>query len=122
MKDKILEFGSIASFAASSADTYCSDVIDLGVDGGILAGGINAKVVFIALTAVTGFTPKIYSGSTNTPTDVYAQGAKQSSLAAGDIVEVPLPMKLLRYVRAGGTATATSGSVSAHVEIGAANV
>ena len=119
MTDELLKFGSISAFAASSADTYCPKVIDLAADSTTLAGGINAKIVFTALTAVTGFVPKIYSGSTATPTEVYAQGAKVASMAAGDTTELPLPMKLLRYVRAGGTATSTSGSVSAHIEIGA---
>lgn len=118
MTDELLKFGKISSFAASSADTFCPNVIDLVADGVTLSGGINAKIVFVAETAVTGFVPRIYSGSTATPTEVYAQGAKVASMAAGDEVSLPLPMKLLRYVRAGGTATSTSGSVSAHIEIG----
>lgn len=118
MRDALLDFGAIASFGASSATTYCANVLDLGNDVNYYGSEVPAKVVFTATSAVTGFTPMVFSGASSSPTEVYAQGAKVSSMAIGDTVELKLPIKLLRYVRAGGTATATAGSVAAHIELG----
>ena len=131
MQDKLLDFGAIKSFAASSAATYCENVLDLGavsendpnpLTSVVLGSGITAKVVFTATAATTGFTPCLYTGATATPTTVCATGSTVASLAAGDSVEIPLPFKVSRYLRAGGTATATSGAVTAHIEIGGVTV
>ncbi len=119
MKDALLDFGAISAFGASSAVTYCANVLDLGYAGDHHFGSdVPAKVVFTATAATTGFTPMLFSGSTTTPTTVYAQGPTVSSLAVGDTVELLVPIKVLRYLRAGGTATATSGAVTAHIELG----
>ena len=71
MTDILLDFGTIDSFAASSAVTYCPVTLDLGADN-YLANGVNAKAVFVAEKATTGFVPMLFSGSGNAPTDVYA--------------------------------------------------
>lgn len=119
MTDRLLDFGTIDAFAASSAVTYCPVTLDLGADD-YLANGVNAKAVFVAEKATTGFVPMLFSGSGNAPTDVYARGPQKASMAAGDKVELPIPLKLARYLRAGGTATATTGSVTCRIEVGAA--
>lgn len=129
MRDALLDLGKITSFGASSAETYCDNVLDLGArnadDKDILTSSyfgsdIPAVVVFTATSDVTGFTPKVYSGATSTPTAVYGCGPTVASMKAGDTVKIPVPIKLLRYVRAGGTASATSGAVTAHIELGGA--
>ena len=74
--------------------------------------------VFTATAATTGFTPCLYTGTTATPTTLCAQGATVASLAVGDTVEIPVPFKVSRYLRAGGTASATSGAVTAHIDLG----
>ena len=120
MKDKLLDFGAISSFAASSAATYCENVLDLGdgINPNYFGSGLTAKVVFTATAATTGFTPCLYTGTTATPTTLCAQGATVAYLAVGDTVEIPVPFKVSRYLSAGGTASATSGAVTAHIEIG----
>lgn len=118
MKDALLDFGKLSAFAASSAATYCENTLDLGANTRAFGSGITAKVVFTCITASTGFTPCIYTGSTSTPTTLVAQGSTISSFAVGDTAEVIVPLNTLRYLRAGGTATATTGSVSAHIELG----
>ena len=59
MKDKLLDFGAISSFAASSAATYCENVLDLGdgINPNYFGSGLTAKVVFTAIAPTTGFTP-----------------------------------------------------------------
>ncbi len=118
--DKLLDFGAITAFGESSAVTYCANVLDLENDVNYFGSDVPAKIVYTATAAVTGFTPMVFSGATATPTAVYGQGALVSAMAIGDTVEIPVPIKLLRYVRAGGTATAKSGAITAHIELGGA--
>lgn len=122
MRDALLDLGKITSFGASSAETYCDNVLDLGegVNPNYFGSDVPAVVVFTATAAVTGFTPKVYSGDSTSPTEVYGCGPKVASMKEGDTVKIPVPIKLLRYVRAGGTATATTGAVTAHIELGGA--
>ncbi len=119
MKDKLLDFGVLSAFGASSAESFCENTLDFGVDQNFLGSGTQCKVVFIATKATTAFTPKLYSGATETPVDVYAQGGAVATLAIGEKVELAVPLKLARYVRAGGVAT--SGGVAAHLEMGGSN-
>lgn len=119
MKDKLLDFGTLSAFGASSSESYCENTLDFGVDQNFLGSGPQCKVVFIATKATTAFTPKLYSGSTVSPSDVYAQGPAVATLAIGEKVELVVPLKLARYVRAGGVAT--SGGVTAHIEMGGSN-
>lgn len=127
MRDALLDFGKITAFAASSGETYCDNVLDLGArnadDTQVLTASCfgsdtPAVVVFTATAPVTGFTPKVYSGATSSPTEVYGCGPRVAAMAAGDTVKIPVPIKCARYLRAGGTATATSGAVTAHIELG----
>lgn len=82
MKDKLLDFGAISAFAASSAATYCENVLDLGdgINPNYFGSGLTAKVVFTATAPTTGFTPCLYTGTTATPTTLCAQGATVASL------------------------------------------
>lgn len=119
MKDKLLDFGALSAFGASSAESYCENTLDFAVDPNFLGSGVPCKVVFIATKATTAFVPKLYSGSTASPTEVYAQGPVVATLSIGEKVELAVPLKLSRYVRAGGVATA--GGVIAHIEMGGSN-
>lgn len=118
MQDKLLDFGTSGNFSGAGTAVYCENVLDLGegIVPNYFGSGITAKVVYIATKATTGFTPAVYTGDTATPTAVCAQGPQVASMAEGDSVEIPVPFKVARYLRAGGSAT--SGAVSAHIEIG----
>lgn len=117
MRDALLDLGSISSFSASEATTETRTTLDLGYDN-YFGSDVPAKVVFTATKAVTGFTPMLLSSADGSSFSVYAKGAKVASLAVGDTVELNVPIKLLRYIEAAGSATATAGAVTAHIELG----
>ncbi len=116
MTNAYLNFGEITAFSASSAATYAPNVIKL--DTPRYFAGANAKAVFTATAAVTGFKAALYSGESATPTDIVAQAPAAVNLAVGDIVELAIPATLGTYLRAGGSASATSGKMEICIELG----
>lgn len=116
MTNAYLNFGEISSFASSSAATYAPNVIKL--DTPRYFAGTPAKAVFTAKAAVTGFKATLYSGESASPTDIVAQAPAAVDMAVGDIVELAIPATLGTYLRAGGSASATSGKMDICIELG----
>lgn len=116
MTNAYLNFGEIAAFSASSAATYAPNVIAL--DNPHYFAGTPSKAVFTAKAAVTSFQAALYSDDNASPTTIVAQAPKGINLAVGDIVELAIPATLGKYLRAGGSAGATSGKVDISIELG----
>jgi hypothetical protein len=116
MTNAYLNFGEITAFSASSAATYAPNVIEL--ENAHYFAGTPSKAVFAAKAAVTGFKAALYSDDTTTPTTIVAQAPKGIDLAVGDIVELAIPATLGKYLRAGGSAGATSGKMDISIELG----
>ena len=110
-----LNFGKISAFAASSAATYAENTMELDHEDQF--SGVSAKVVFVATSAVTGFKAAIYSDDAESPT-IVAQAPKAVTLAKGDIVELSIPKKLGKFMRAGGSASSTSATMEVSIEMG----
>lgn len=111
-----LNFGKISAFAASSAATYSENTMKLDHEDQF--SGVSAKVVFVATSAVTGFKAAIYSDDAESPTTIVAQAPKAVTLAKGDIVELSIPKKLGKFMRAGGSASSTSATMEVSIEMG----
>lgn len=111
-----LNFGKISAFAASNAATYAENTMKL--DNEDQFSGVSAKVVYVATSPVTGFKAAIYSDDNTSPTTIVAQAPKAVNLAAGDIVELSIPKRLGKYMRAGGSAGSTSGTMEVSIEMG----
>lgn len=108
--------GEIAAFSASSAATYAPNIATL--DNEHYFAGTPAKVVFTAKAAVTGFKAAIYSDNNAAPTTIVAQAPVGIDLAIGEIAELAVPATLGKYLRAGGSASATTGKMDVTIELG----
>ncbi len=116
MTNAYLDFGTITISAANTAAYGTNEIL---LDNPKYFAGVPAKVVFTATAAVTGFTPALYSGDTTAPTNAVAKSPSAVTLAVGESVELSIPAILGKYLRAGGSATGTSGAVTACIELGA---
>lgn len=120
MKDALLEFGALT--ALSSSASYCEHTLDfgereIGENNEVkFVGSYPAKVVFVATAACAAFVPTLYGDAeSDAPTTAIASGPAVD-LADGESVELALPLKAPRYMRAGGTGD--SGAVMAYIEMG----
>lgn len=116
MTNAYLNFGEITAFSASSAATFASNVIKL--DTPKYFAGVPAKAVFTAKSAVSGFRAALYSGDTSNTSTIVAQSPTAVDMVAGDIVELAIPATLGTYLRAGGSASATNGTMEICIELG----
>lgn len=116
MTNAYLNFGTITIHATANTVVYGANEIQL--DNPKYFAGTPAKVVFTAKTAVTGFTAALYSGDSSTTTTQVAKAPAAVTLAAGDTVELSIPATLGTYLRAGGSASGTTGTLDACIELG----
>lgn len=108
--------GEIAAFSASSAATYAPNIMQLKNEH--YFAGTPAKAVFTAKAAVTGFKAALYSDNNAAPTTIVRQAPVGVDLAIGEVVELDIPATLGTYLRAGGSAGATTGKMDVTIELG----
>lgn len=113
MRDALFNFGAIDSIGSTVA--YSANDVDFGIAEVDLGNLSDAVLVITATAACAGVTVSLCSGSTTAPT-TSIRDYSIGTLAAGDRVIKELPLTCSRYLRVG--AKGTSGSITAHIEMG----
>lgn len=122
MRDALLIFGKLQP-ATKATRVYSEDVIDLGVEEQNLGDVKNLYACFQlgkAITSGDSFTFEVHDSADNSTFALAVAGAAVASGAVGDVIKVPIPKTVRRYLKAAclpaSTGTLTSQDVKAWLE------
>jgi hypothetical protein len=122
MRDAKLIFGKLQP-ATKATRVYSADVIDLGVEKQNLGDVKNLYACFQLSKAITSgdnFTCEIHDSADNATYALAVAGAAVASGAVGDIIKVPVPKTVKRYLKAAvmpaSTGTLTAQDINAWLE------
>ena len=122
MRDALLNFGKLQP-ATKATRVYSANQLDLGAVKQNLGDVKNLYACFQLGKAVTSgdsFTFEIYDSADNSTYALAIAGKEITSGAKGDIIEVPIPKSVRRYLKTGcypaSTGTLTAQDVESWLE------